>query len=204
MNKNLQYSQKRGFFYALYSRIFIKEADQKLLETIERNGLDDCFPNFSKWDVRDNLSKSKLIKERLDADFAEISLLNLIPYESFYIREDGMIQSGGENPVIKFYEEFDYMVDKEKARIVSPDHIGAELEFMYMLCEGELKALKNCDENAATKIKEIQKSFLQKHILKWVPLYLINVKNEAQTPFYHDAAMTGLEFVLSDYEYLNE
>jgi TorA maturation chaperone TorD len=203
MNKKLLETEQRGFLYALYARVFMQEADEALLEMIAKKDIKEFFPNLFEWDAYHELSKEELIQSHLNVDFTEISLLNLIPYESFYVREDGMIESGGDNPVIQFYDEFNYIVEKDKARIVSPDHIGAELEFMFMLCDAQAKALKNSDEVAAQEFQEIQKKFLEKHLLQWAPLYFINVKNEAQTPLYHDGAMTGLEFILSDFEYLN-
>ena len=203
MNDIIAQIKQRGFFYALYSRIFMKEMDKDLLEMLENKDIQEFFPNMAEWELRQTLPKEQLLQEHLHVDFAEISLVNLIPYESFYTREDGMIESGGDNPVYQFYEEFDFTVEKGIARVLSPDHIGVELEFMYMLCEAQIKALNEDDKESANEIQALQKSFMEKHILKWMPLYLINVKNEASTPLYHDSAMTGLEFILSDYEYLN-
>ncbi len=203
MQERLANAKNRGLFYALYSRIFMLEADEALLKTIEQKEIKEFFPNLFDWDEYKSLGKNEIIEQYLNVDFTDISLINLIPYESFYLREDGQIESGGDNPVYQAYEEFDFVVEKEKARVVSPDHIGVELEFMYMLCDAEAKALANSDAVAAQELREKQKSFLENHLMKWAPLYLINVKNEAQTPLYHDAAMTGVEFLLSDYEYLN-
>ncbi len=42
-----------------------------------------------------------------------------------------MIESGGDNPVLSLYNSFDFRVELDKARVVSPDHIGVELEFLY-------------------------------------------------------------------------
>lgn len=204
MNEELiQQTSQRGFFYALYSRLFMKEIDDDFLKVLENKDIQEFFPNLAKWDLYKTIPTQELIEQHLSVDFAEISLVNLIPYESFYTREDGMIESGGDNPIYKFYEEFDFTVEKDIARVLSPDHIGVELEFMYMMCEAQLKALKENDKEAVDELLKMQKDFMETHILKWMPLYLINVKNEAQTPFYHDGAMTGLEFILSDYEYLN-
>ncbi len=203
MQNKLIQTKQREFFYALYSRLFMKEVDLDFLKKLENKDIKEFFPNLYDWDLYKTIGKEELIQSHLNVDFAEISLVNLIPYESFYTREDGMIESGGDNPIYQFYEEFDYIVDKEIARVVSPDHIGVELEFMYMLCQAQAKAYDNHDELAAQKLNQLQKSFMEKHLLQWIPLYLINVKNEAQTPLYHDGAMTGLEFLLNDYEYLN-
>ena len=204
MNEKLTESKQREFFYALYSRIFMKEIDENLFKTLENKDIQEFFPNLKEWELYKNLPQKQLAEEHLNVDFAEISLVNLIPYESFYLREDGMIESGGDNPVYKYYEEFDFTVEKGIARVLSPDHIGVELEFMYMLCQAQTKALEKDDIQAANELQQKQKSFLEDHILKWAPLYFINVKNEAQTPLYHDGAMMALDFILSDYEYLNK
>lgn len=202
MNDKLVECKNREFLYALYSRIFLLEADSELLKTITDKDIKEFFPNLQDWEPYTNLSSQALIDQHLNIDFTEISLLHLSPYESFYTRDDAMIESGGENPVYDFYERFNFVVEKDKARVVSPDHIAIEMEFMYMLINAEFKALENSDFQAADEYQMIQKEFLEKHLLKCAPLYLINVKNEAQTPFYHDAAMTGLEFILSDYQHL--
>jgi len=202
MSEQIIKAKQREFFYALYSRIFLLEADEKLLKTIESEDIKEFFPNLFEWDKYQELSHKELIESELNIDFTEISLLHLIPYESFYKREDAMIESGGDNPIYEFYERFNFVVEKDKARVVSPDHIAIELEFMYMLIEAEIKALKDDDEEAANEFQKIQLEFLEKHLITFAPLYLINVKNESQTPLYHDAAMMGLEFILSDYQLL--
>jgi len=202
MNNRLVESENREFLYALYSRIFLLEADTDLLKTVAKKDIKEFFPNLQDWEPYKKLSSQELIDQYLNIDFTDLSLIHLTPYESFYIREDAQIESGGDNPVYKFYEEFDFVVEKDKARVVSPDHIAIEMEFMYMLITAEKKALRNSDEKSAQEFRNIQISFLEQHILRFAPLYLINVKNEAQTPFYHDAAETTLEFLLSDYQYL--
>jgi TorA maturation chaperone TorD len=202
MNNRLIESENREFLYALYSRIFLLEADTELLKTIGTKDIKEFFPNLLEWEPYQKLSSQELIDNHLNIDLTDISLIHLTPYESFYVREDAQIESGGDNPVYKFYEEFDFIVEKDKARVVSPDHIAIEMEFMYMLIQAERKALKNSDEKSALELRNIQIAFLEQHLLRFAPLYLINVKNEAQTPFYHDAAETTLEFLLSDYQYL--
>ncbi|MDD2652821.1 MAG: molecular chaperone TorD family protein, partial [Sulfurimonas sp.] len=97
---------------------------------------------------------------------------------------------------------YNFIVDYEAARAISSDHIGVELEFMHHLVVAELKALQEDDKDACKAFQEIQKEFLNKHLLRWAPMYLINVKYEARTPLYYDAAEMALEFLLSDNEYL--
>jgi len=115
-----------------------------------------------------------------------------------------MLETGGANPVTDIYSAFDFMVDFEVARTLSSDHIGVELEFMHHLASAELKARKNDDTAAIKELVDTQHEFLNKHLLQWAPMYLINMKYEARTPLYYDAADMALEFILSDNEYLTK
>lgn len=201
----MQNTKARANIYALLSRILLQELDEKMLKTIKSDeNILDFFPTLKEWKPFGEVQDSKLLEEYLNPDFVNISLLHLIPYETFYTREDQKIETGGANPVTDMYSAYNFMVDYEAARAISADHIGVELEFMHHLAEAELKALDDGDKEAVKALKEIQKEFLDKHLLKWAPLYLINVKYEARTPLYYDAADMALEFILSDNEYLQK
>ena len=152
----------------------------------------------------DPLDNNTLLDQYINPDFVNLSVLHLIPYETFYTRDDQMVETGGANPVTDMYSAYNFMVDYEEARSVSADHIGIELEFMHHLASAELKALEADDKKAADELKEVQREFLNKHLINWAPMYLINLKYEARTPLYYDAADLTLEFILSDNEYLTE
>jgi TorA maturation chaperone TorD len=78
-----------------------------------------------------------------------------------------------------------------------------ELEFMYMLCVAQKKALEAEDAEGVCELLEVQRAFLKEHLLEWAPMFLINAKCESRTPLYHDGSELTLEFMLSDYEYVN-
>ena len=197
-------AQNRSAMYGLLSRIFLLEMDPDTLARLEKmENFQDLFPNYFEWEERQKRSRYKLVNEVLNVDFADVAVLHLIPYETFYTREDGMIESGGANPVLQVYNDYGYRVDYEKARVVSADHIGVELEFMRLLSDAEARALEEGDEEAAKQLRGEQKRFLQEHLLQFAPMYLINVAEQARTPFYKDAAKMALEFLLEDYEYLS-
>jgi len=191
--------------YALLSRLLMNEVDNELLETIENDeNIMAFFPSYKKWDRRKNMERKDLIEQYINVDFTNLFLLHMTPYESFYQREDQMMETAGENPVLQLFNEHDFRVDLGKARAVSVDHIGIEFEFMYMLCNAEKKALLDEDKETACEIAKIQQSFLKEHILEWTPMFLLNVKSEAGTAFYFDLADLALEFTMSDYQYLSE
>jgi TorA maturation chaperone TorD len=201
----MEQTQARSNIYALLSRVLMQEADTELIDILNQDdAILEMMPNYKVWEPRTTLQSSELIERQLNPDFVNLSLLHLIPYETFYTREDQMIETGGANPVTDMYSAYDFMVDFEAARVVSADHIGVELEFMHHLCEAQIKAMNENDSEAVDELMEVERTFLDKHLVQWAPLYLINMKFESRTPLYYDAADMALEFILSDYQYLSE
>jgi len=199
----MQQTQSRVNIYALLSRVLLQELDIKTLQMIKKDEtILDFFPTFKEWEPLKEQPEQKLLEEYLNPDFVNLAILHLIPYETFYTREDQMIETGGANPVTDMYSAYEFMVDYEVARTLSSDHIGVELEFMHHLATAEMKALENDDKSAVQELRVAQHEFLKKHLVNWAPLYLINMKYEARTPLYYDAAEMALEFILSDNEYL--
>ena len=205
MNYKLEDIETRANMYALLSRFLLQEVDEKGLDFLRENeNIDQLFPNLKSWDLWNNMDNKTLVNEHLNVDFTNISLLHLIPYETFYTRDDQMVETGGANPVTNHYHEYGFRVEFETARVVSPDHIGIELEFMFKLVSAQIEAIKNGDFETADNLLKVQDKFLKEHILTWISLYLINVKYEARTPFYHDLAETTLAFLLEDGEFLTK
>ncbi|MBD3800488.1 MAG: molecular chaperone TorD family protein [Campylobacterales bacterium] len=201
----MEQAQARSNIYALLSRVLMQEADTELIDIINNDdAILEMMPNYKIWEARMTLQSSELIEKHLNPDFTNVSLLHLIPYETFYTREDQMLETGGANPVTDIYSAYDFMVDFEVARVVSADHIGVELEFMYHLCEAQIKAMNDNDGEAVEELMEVERTFLEKHLVRWAPMYLLNMKHESRTPLYYDAADMTLEFILSDYQYLSE
>jgi len=204
MNEMKQDIENRIALYALISRLMMIEVDEKFLEQIESDeALLELFPNYRDWARRKEMSRKDLIEQYYNVDFTNLFLMHLVPYESFYTRDDQMVESGGDNPVIELYNDLDFRVELETARVVSADHIGVELEFMYMLCNAQKKALEADDKEGVCELLEVQRAFLKEHLLEWAPMFLINAKRESRTPLYHDGSELTLEFLLSDFEYVN-
>lgn len=204
MTYDIETAQKRANYYALFSRLLLQEVDGELLKQLKDNeSIYELFPNLKEWSLWSELPDSELINEHLNVDFTNLSLLHLVPYETFYTREDGQVETGGANPVTDFYHEFGFKVEFNRARVVSPDHIGIELEFMFKLIEAEIEAMKNSDDSGVKEIQRIQREFMKRHLINWVALYLINFKYEARTPLYHDLGENSLGFLLEDSEFLN-
>lgn len=194
----------RSNIYALLSRIMLQELDVEILNTLINDAtVLEFLPNWNEWEQRTSVAPEKLLEEYLNPDFTNISLLHLVPYETFYTRADQMIETGGANPVTDIYSAYDFMVDYGVARVVSSDHIGVELEFMHHLCQAQINAVEENDTDSVAELQAAQHRFLNTHLLQWAPMYLINMKYESRTPLYYDAAEMALEFILSDNEMLS-
>ncbi len=201
----MQNRQARANIYGLLSRILLQELDIETFKMMkEDENIMDFFPTLKEWEPLKSMDEKKLLDEVISPDFVNLSILHLIPYETFYTRDDQMVETGGANPVTDMYSAYDFMVDYEAARTVSSDHIGIELEFMHHLVNAEMAAAKENDEKAVAELVNVQHEFLNKHLLQWAPMYLINMKYEARTPLYYDGAEMALEFMLSDNEYLTK
>jgi TorA maturation chaperone TorD len=82
------------------------EVNEEFLENIEKDeALLSFFPNYRDWSKRKELSRAQLIEEYYNVDFTNLFLMHLVPYESFYTRDDQMIESGGDNPVVELYND---------------------------------------------------------------------------------------------------
>ena len=196
MNDMKQDIENRIALYALISRLMMIEVDEKFLDQIESDeAILSLFPNYRDWSKRGEMERKDLIDQYYNVDFTNLFLMHLVPYESFYTRDDQMIESGGDNPVIELYNELDFRVELDAARVVSADHIGVELEFMYMLCMAQKKALEAGDKEGVCELLEVQRAFLKEHLLEWAPMFLINAKRESRTPLYHDGSELTLEFL---------
>jgi len=161
MNNDLKQEQiARINIYALISRITMGEIDEGLLKSIEEDeNMLSFFPTFKDWKKRKELDSKDMIEKYLNVDFTNLFLLHLIPYESFYTREDQMMETGGDNPIQAIFNAFEFKVQLDKARVMAADHIGVELEFMYELCKAELKALEANDMEMAKQLSQLQYGF---------------------------------------------
>ncbi|MBE7470898.1 MAG: molecular chaperone TorD family protein [Anaerolineales bacterium] len=65
-----------------------------------------------------------------------------------------------------------------------PDHLAAELEFMFYLSREELAAHKAGDLTCAEELRERRRDFLTHHLLAWLPAWRARVVEADRTGFY--------------------
>ena len=204
MEDIIEITQARINMYGLLSRLFIEEVDPFTLAKIKENeDLLELFPNTREWDKFWEKDVMKLVEEDLSVDFTTIFILNVYPYESVFVNDEGHINPTITNPTLIFYRDNGYSIDLNKTRALSPDHIGIELEFMMNLVQEELNALAREDKKEVERVRKIQKKFLEEHLANWGLPYLLAVKDIVETPFYYDVADATLEFLMSNLEHIS-
>ena len=116
------------------------------------------------------------------------------PYASMYL--DGEIMGQSTMDVAAKYR--DAGLDVSGTFKDLPDHICAEMEFMYCLCMRELDATMAGDQVRAERESGTARSFLVGHLNRWVPGFTDCVLRHATTPLYRGLARITRDFVLQE------
>ena len=95
--------------------------------------------------------------------------------------------------VLEMYQEGGFEIDEDFREL--PDHIAAELEFLYLLIYRENEARRNDDPEALTAMAGLRKRFLDEHLGSWIGPFTAAVKAGAQSGFYRELAELTDRFV---------
>jgi DMSO reductase family type II enzyme chaperone len=106
---------------------------------------------------------------------------SIAPYESSYLDR---VALGNQEmaDVTGFYRAFGFEVGEKTKEL--PDHIGAELEFLSILCLKEAYALENGWAEQATVCQMARRDFVAQHLGHWLPVFAARVRERARLPFY--------------------
>ncbi len=176
------------YIYAFLSRLFEKEIDSKLLSDLKKSEeiTQMISSNLHEW--FDRKPDDELLEE-LSIDFTSLFVMNHTqPIETAIMDDKDEVLVGLQNPVMQFYFDHGYELYLDKTHIQTPDHISLEFGFMQNLIQKEQY--------------DVGAKFLEKHILQWVPSYLLSMKESAQSLFYKELCDFTTEFVLASYETL--
>ncbi|UCZ57039.1 molecular chaperone TorD family protein [Desulfurispirillum indicum] len=104
------------------------------------------------------------------------------PYGSVYLDEERQLMGDSTLEVIKIYRENGLSIDGSFKD--APDHIVAELEFMYYLLFQEAQYLQINDLQKAQNISLTQQMFLDNFLLPWLKPFCENILNGTDNEFY--------------------
>jgi len=173
--------------YAFLSRMFSDILDRKLLEELKNDAdiVEMVLEDDTAWFYETPI---ETLEESLNVDFTSLFWMHSMPIESSILDDKEEVLVGLQNPVMQFYFEHGYELYLSSSKQHAPDHISLELAFMQnMISKNERNA---------------QRAFLEKHLLQWVPAYLLGIEPMAHTPFYKGVCKLTVEFLMADYEEL--
>ncbi len=140
--------------------------------------------------------------EPLKVDFSKLFVgpyeMSAAPYGSVYLEEGRKMMGDSTLDVKNRYREAG--LDTAKTFKDAPDHISAELEFMYYLIFKEIEAFSKSDTETAISFIQKQKSFLKDHLMAWVPEFANSITENAENPFYRNLANATEAFLRENYE----
>jgi TorA maturation chaperone TorD len=144
--------------------------------------------------------------EELKIDFARLFVgpysLLAPPYGSIYLERERKIMGNSTLYLLETYRNAG--VDLSDNFRDAPDHIAAELEFMYFLVFKEVEALENSDIERTFGFLEKQRAFLREHLGAWVFDFAESIEEKAEDDFYKNLARATKAFVKQELDYLEE
>ncbi len=115
------------------------------------------------------------------------------PYGSSWMSGEGTLMQDSTLAVEELYAEGGFEIAEEFREL--PDHIAAELEFLYLLIYRENQARRNHDQKALTETAGLRKRLLDEHLGSWVGPFTTAVRAGAQSDFYRELAQLTDRFV---------
>jgi TorA maturation chaperone TorD len=169
-------------FYSPQKKLFVQES---LLENLTTS-LEKVCPEAAPSSLKMIDTLTKYSDEDLSVEYAKLFVgpfeLKAPPYGSVYLDKEKRVMGDSTMEVIKAYQEQGLSIDDEFKEV--PDHISAELEFMYYLVHKEVEALEKGDKKRALNWIEPQEAFFSTFLKPWVPPFCEKIKEGTDNEFY--------------------
>ena len=197
-------TEQRSNIYGLLSLVFRTEVTSDLLRQIREPAFLSTFASMGAGFEDDfvNADEDQLLED-LAVEYTRLFLgpdKHISPHESIHHdRGDGdWGQFWGKDTVEvkKFIESIGLEYKEEYSGL--PDHISVELEFMQEVIKAEALERKNNDHDKVNYCLQIEKEFIDKHLIKWIPLFCDKVIDQATLPFYREMARITRDYVEYD------
>lgn len=108
------------------------------------------------------------------------------PYGSVWLDQEKTLMNDSTMGLIDLYKEAGFEMDEEFREL--PDHIAAELEFLYLLIFRENEALRAGETTKLEQARKLKRLFLTEHLGRWICPFAAAMRCNAQTVFYRHLA----------------
>lgn len=109
-----------------------------------------------------------------------------LPYASVWLTREKTLYQDETAAVLAMYEAAGFEVDEGFRDL--PDHVAAELEFLYRLLHRAYVAAAGQDAAAQDEARAQAREFVQQHLGRWLPGFLDAIERNAGTAFYRQLA----------------
>lgn len=118
------------------------------------------------------------------------------PYGSVWLEDKKVVMGDSTMAVLDLYREAGFELDANFREV--PDHIAAELEFLYLLNFQESEARRGGDAEGLAKAADLKHRFLTSHLGRWVVPFTEAMKTGADSAFYKTLAELTVVFVQTE------
>jgi len=115
------------------------------------------------------------------------------PYGSVWLEADGGLMKNSTADVLALYAEGGFEISDDFRDL--PDHIAAELEFLYLQLFREAEAGVSGDAGAGASATMLRQRLLDEHLGAWVGRFAAAMEAGAETGFYRELAGITRRFV---------
>lgn len=116
-------------------------------------------------------------------------------YESVYRSPSGLVNQEETVAVRRKYQKAGLLVHPDSS--FPEDHIGAELEFLFFLCQRAAQAESEAEQNSFFRL---QQEFLRDHLSLWIAPLCDRLYSAARSSFYRGVAKMTKGFITWDFE----
>ena len=115
------------------------------------------------------------------------------PYGSVWLEGEKTLMRDSTMAVQELYEEGGFEIAEDFREL--PDHIAAELEFLYLLIYRENQAQQVGEVDALRSTTSLRKRFLDEHLGAWIGPFTAAIGVGAKSAFYRELAELTNRFV---------
>ncbi|MDX1413503.1 MAG: molecular chaperone TorD family protein [Candidatus Promineifilaceae bacterium] len=166
----------RHHTYLLLSKFYLEPVTAELLPYIERMPPLAAF-GHQPWDP-----------DLAAAAHQRIFAHEILPFEAVFRDPSGLLGGPLAHRLQDLYSQVAYTCDHE------PTHIGHELAFLALLCQGQARALAAANHKAVRSFEKLQTEVLRAHLLTWLPALAVALSH-VQHPFYAQLGRFTLDLV---------
>jgi TorA maturation chaperone TorD len=200
-------AKNRSDIYGLLAALYRQEVTSDFLQQIKDPQFLGVLADLG-FDVKREflLKPEKELLEVLAVEYTRLFLgpgKHISPHESVHHQRDdgqwGNLWGKSTAEVKKFIESTGLGYVNEYKGL--PDHISVELEFMQHLTLHEKKAWEE-DSDKAVAYQEVEKKFVEAHLIQWIPSFCEKVIEHAELSFYRAMAALTRSFIKFEMEEL--